>query len=93
MKRVGCSLCLERFIDSWVYWRETSWTGKDTHRDRERGRERGVAEVIRRVIGLIEESGSSPRAFNSPSSSRSLKIDRLCSLLNLFNCSYGNTLG
>lgn len=53
----------------------------------------GVAEVIRRVIALIEESGSIPRAFNSPSSSCSLKIDRLCSLLNLFNCSYGNTLG
>lgn len=52
-----------------------------------------VAEVIRRVIALIEESGSIPRAFNSPSSSCFLKIDRLCSLLNLFNCSYGNTLG
>lgn len=52
-----------------------------------------VAEVIRRVIALIEESGSIPRAFNSPSSSCFLKIDRLCSLLNLLNCSYGNTLG
>lgn len=62
--------------------------------EREGGREREeVAEVIRRVIALIEESGSIPRAFNSPSSSCSLKIDRLCSLLNFFNCSYGNTLG
>lgn len=57
------------------------------------GREREeVAEVIRRVIALIEESGSIPRAFNSLSSSCFLKIDRLCSLLNLLNCSYGNTL-
>lgn len=60
--------------------------------EREKEREE-VAEVIRRVIALIEESGSIPRAFNSPSSSCSLKIDRLCSPLNLFNCSYGNTLG
>lgn len=51
-----------------------------------------VAGVIRRVIALIEESGSSPRAFNSLSSSCSPKIDRLCGLLNLLNCSYGNTL-
>lgn len=52
-----------------------------------------VAEVTGRVIALIEESGSIPRALNSPSSSCSLKIDRLCSLLKLFNCSYGNTPG
>lgn len=40
----------------------------------EGGKEREeVAEVIRRVIALIEESGSIPRAFNSPSSSFSLK--------------------
>lgn len=68
------------------------FAGKKHLVKRERAREE-VAEVIRRVIALIEESGSIPRAFNSPSSSCFLKIDRLCSLLNLFNCSYGNTLG
>lgn len=63
--------------------------------ERESGSEREreeVAEVIRRVIALIEESRSIPRAFNSLSSSCFLKIDCLCSLLSLLNCSYGNPL-
>lgn len=46
-------------------------------RERENEQARGVVEVIRRVIAQIAERRSIPRAFNSPSSSCSLKIDRL----------------